>query len=154
MRLTLLKSGNEPNPEADREEHRFLYSLYPHAGDWKSGKTVQMAYSFNVPLYTMVASPHSGKLPAKKSLFQLDQENVILETVKKAEDDEGIILRLYETENRRSTVRLTTDRKLQKVTECTLMEAESTVLPFSDSSFSFEIKPYEIKTFKLTFAQQ
>lgn len=34
MRLTLIKSGIMPDPNADQRLHRFTYSLYPHTDDW------------------------------------------------------------------------------------------------------------------------
>ena len=94
MRLTLIKSGNDPNPQADRERHLFCYALYPHAGDWRTGRTYSMEYSFNIRLCSRFESPHSGSLPVELFLFQIDQENVVLDTVKKAEDSDAIILRL------------------------------------------------------------
>jgi alpha-mannosidase len=50
MRLTLIKSGIEPNKETDKEKHYFAYSIYPHEGGWRDAKTVQEAYKFNVSL--------------------------------------------------------------------------------------------------------
>ena len=47
--LTLIKSGIEPNPITDQEEHFFTYALYPHGGDWREGGTVQEAYRLNQP---------------------------------------------------------------------------------------------------------
>ena len=38
MTLTLIKSGIEPNPTADQEEHTFTYALYPHAEGWRQAK--------------------------------------------------------------------------------------------------------------------
>ena len=48
MTQTLIKSGTEPNPHTDQEEHFFTYSLYPHKGTWKTGGTVREALNLNV----------------------------------------------------------------------------------------------------------
>jgi alpha-mannosidase len=149
IRLTLIKSGIHPNKEADREEHYFTYSLYPHGGDWKAGRTVQMAYSLNIPLYTKVEQPHDGILPSSLSMVHVSRDNVIIEAVKKAEDSDEIIIRLYECHNRRSNVRVTFYKELRRVVECNLMEKELEEIVPEGNSFSFQIKPYEIKTFKL-----
>ena len=45
MRLTLLKCATYPNPDADREEHSFTYSLFPHQGDYRDAGTIQEAYN-------------------------------------------------------------------------------------------------------------
>lgn len=51
MRLTLIKSGIFPNPDADKEIHTFTYALYPHEGDFRSGRVIQEAYDLNCLLY-------------------------------------------------------------------------------------------------------
>ncbi|GMQ58522.1 alpha-mannosidase [Vallitalea sediminicola] len=150
MRLTLLKSGIEPH-EADQGEHRFVYSIYPHEGNWKSGKTVQMAYNLNIPLYTRIEEAHEGILPEKLSMIKVDKENIIIETIKKAEDGNDIIIRLYECYNRRCEVSIEFFSKLDEVIECNMMEKDKENIPINGKSFSFLIKPYEIKTFKLKF---
>jgi len=149
MRLTLLKSGRYPNPVADREEHRFVYSLYPHSGDWRDGGTVKMGYQLNVPVYAKVEEPHKGTLPSALSMISVDCNNVIIDTVKKAEDSSDLIVRMYECYNKRTDVKVTFFKPLQKVVECNLMEKELQPVSVQENTFIFSIKPYEIKTFKL-----
>jgi len=150
MRLTLLKSGMEPNPKADRGEHEFTYSLYPHGEDWRTGGTVQMAYRLNVPLYAAISGANKGgALPEALSMVRVDCGNVILDTVKKAEDSDAIVIRLYECYNRRSKVELTFFKDLAEVNECNLMEKPLANVPVEGNHFSFGIRPYEIKTFLL-----
>lgn len=150
MRLTLLKSATQPNVDADREVHEFIYSLYPHSGDWKDADVVSMAYNLNCPMYAKVEAPHEGTLPAQLSLLNVDKSNVVVEVVKKAEDSDDIIVRMYECYNTRTRVKFTFFKQLERVAECDLMENEVKELDFDGNTFSFEIKPYEIKTFKLS----
>ncbi len=157
MRLTLIKSGNHPNPEADREKHRFTYSLYPHEGGWKEAKTVKMSYDLNVPLFSVLEEGHAesdgeghgGKYPANFSFMSVDSDNVLIEVVKKAEDSDDIIVRLYEFHNSRSLTTVTLFEKIGRVAECDLLENEIGTCAMENGSFTFEMKPYEIKTFKL-----
>ena len=149
MRLTLLKSATSPNTDADRESHEFTYSLYPHAAGWRQAGTVQMAYSLNCPLYAVYEPAHKGNLPVELALARVDQGNVILEVVKKAEDSDNIILRLYECHNRRTKATLSFFKELAGVWECDLMENTLQEKSFDGNSLSFEIMPYEIKTFRL-----
>lgn len=149
MRLTLLKSGIEPNPTTDQEEHYFTYSLYPHCGDWKEANTVQMAYNLNIPLYTSVEDAHEGSLSKELSIAKVDKDNVVIEVIKKAEDSDDLIIRLYECHNKRSKVNLTFFNELERVVECNLMERDLQEVQFNKNGFDFEIKPYEIKSFKL-----
>lgn len=149
MRLTLLKSAKHPNVNADREIHEFTYSLYPHAGDFKAAGTVGKAYALNCPMYAKVENQHVGSLPVEFSFVKVDQENVIIEVVKNAEDSDDIIIRLYECYNRRSSVNLTVGTNICGIWECDLMENNMHELEHGKNSFNFNIKPFEIKTFKL-----
>lgn len=149
MRLTLLRSPKEPDPEADMGEHEFTYSIMPHSGDYISAGTVREAYGLNVPMRAVMATSSAGKLPGETSFFAVDAENVVLETVKRAEKENSMILRLYECHNRRAEVHLTANVPFTKVFECGLMEDNIAEIPTSGGSFSFEVKPFEIRTFKL-----
>ncbi|HEY5585952.1 MAG TPA: alpha-mannosidase [Ruminiclostridium sp.] len=149
MKLTLLKSATNPNPDADREYHEFTYSIYPHQGNWKAANTVNMAYSLNCPVYSKVEEAHSGRLPTQISLISTDCINVVVEVVKKAEDGKGMIVRMYESYNRRSAVSLRTFKDINSIWECDLMERNINELTHSSNSFEFDIKPYEIKTFRI-----
>lgn len=149
MRLTMLKSGTDPNPVADQEEHRFTYSIYVHEGTWKEAKTTQLAYGLNTELFTKVEGSHSGVLDKKVSFVNVDKENVIIEVIKKAEDSNETIIRLYEFENKRTNCKLEFMRELEYVYECDMLENNEKKLVSNNKEFSFIIKPYEIKTFKV-----
>lgn len=149
MRLTLLKSAVHPNADADREVHEFTYSLYPHRGGWRNAGTIQMGYALNCPVYVKLENAHDGLLAKEISFIKSDCENVIIEVVKKAEDSDDIIVRLYECYNRRSNVNVTCFKALEDVVECDLMENKKGALMVEGNKFKFTIDPYEIKTFKL-----
>ena len=85
------------------------------------------------------------------SFLSVDKENVILETVKKAEDGNGIIVRLYEVNNSRTSVTLASDGTLSEARETDLLEnpVEERKLEMTDHTVSFTIKPYEILTLRL-----
>ncbi len=149
MRLTLIKSGIDPDREADQGQHSFTYSLYPHLGDWYRGGTTQEAYQLNYPLLAVKADGAGGKLPARQSLVEIAAKSVILDTVKQAEDDDALILRFYEYGNQRDMVRVVLPDQIKGVTECNLLEKEQQALDSSANSFEFAINPYQIKTFKV-----
>ena len=151
MRLTLIKAGVYPDPEADQGKHSFTYSLFPHQGDWFEGGTVKEAYELNYPLQTVTAAGNSGSLPLEKSFIKVEAESTILETVKKAENSDALILRFYEYGNRREKVKVNLKREIKKLTECSLIEEDMREIEAAADSFEFKIKPYEIKTFKIRF---
>jgi alpha-mannosidase len=85
LRLKLLRSPVYPDPNADRGHHHFSYALYPHAGDWRTALTVRHGYEYNYKLNAIQVEPHTGKLPLEHSFIALNDKNVILTAVKKAE---------------------------------------------------------------------
>lgn len=149
LRLSLLRSPISPDPHADEGKNEFTYSLHPHKGDWRDGETVQRAAELNSPLRTVVAQPHAGAMPKSASFAKVDKKHVIIDTVKKAEDTDDIIIRLYEAYGQRGKVTLNLGVKPQAVSECNLMEEEDQAVEVNGSSICFQIKPYEIRTFKV-----
>lgn len=152
--LTMLKSPIYPNVDADKEQHSFSYSICPHSGDFREGETVGKAYSFNNPYQVVVKQNEGGTLPSKMSLAAVDVDNVVIEVVKQHEDSEETIIRLYECYNRRSKVTLELGKVYESVIECDMLEKsvfDTTITRISETEVSFEIKPYEIKTFRVQF---
>ncbi len=145
MALTLIKSGIEPNKTADQEKHFFTYALYPHAGTWREAGTAREAACLNQPAYAVPGASDGLDF----SLFRVDAKNIMADTVKKAEDGNGIILRMYEYENRRGKASVTFGEPVSQVFECDLMENDLHELLHSKRDFTFRYKPYEIKTFRV-----
>lgn len=144
--LTLIKSGIEPNKTADQEEHVFTYALYPHKEMWSAAGTVQEAYKLNQPAYAT-----KGELKnTGKSFISTDKDNIIIETVKPAENGDGMIVRLYDCENSLTKVTLTfAEGMLESVEECNLMEEKEADIEACGNSFTVSVKPYEIKTYRV-----
>ena len=143
--LTLIKCGVEPNPNTDVEMHTFTDALYPHAGTWRTAGTVQEAYKLNQSAYAV-----AGGQPGKSfSYAGVNADNVVLETVKQAEDGNGTVLRLYECYNARTKTVLTVPASFTKAYSTNLLEEIEEELPVVDGKVSFTIQPYEIKTILL-----
>lgn len=153
MRITLLRSGTIPNPDADKEIHEFTYSLYPHQGNWREAQTLVQAYDLNCPLIGKVINNQKGSLPQNLSMMNVDKENVIVEAVKKAEDSDDTIIRVYEAYNKRTNATIKLPKTIKQVIGCNLMEnelkQENDEVRCKDDEFTFTIKPFEIKTFKI-----
>ena len=147
MTLTLIKSGIEPNPTADQEEHTFTYALYPHAEGWRQANTVQEAMKLNQPLL----SEEGGHAGCQNNFVWVDKSNVIIETVKMAEDSDGVIIRLYESENARTKAHISFEKEIVSVESCDCIENAKMAVDIKDNGFDIEIKPYEIQTYRVRF---
>ncbi len=143
--LTLIKSGIEPNPVADQEEHYFTYSLYPHAGSLRESGTVQEAYCLNQPCICV----NGSGIQKEFSLCSVSKSNVMVETIKRSENGNGIIVRMYETDKSLTKAELKWGKPLKQVFECNAIEEDIREVPFEASIIPFEIKPFEIKTFRI-----
>jgi alpha-mannosidase len=166
LRLTLIKSPISPDPQADRGEHRFTYSLYPHEGDWYAGGTVAQGYRLNAPLVAVRAPAGEGPLPPRLSLVRCTAPHVMVETVKGAEREEALVVRVYEFGNRRGPASLVFCRPVASAWEVSLLEEEPRPVTVEGAgaagadggaaaggAIGFTIKPYEIKTFLVRLKQ-
>jgi alpha-mannosidase len=147
LRLTLLRSTTYPDPEADRGTHEFTYSLLPHAGGWVEGETVRRALELNVPVRT--APIVAAEKP--RSYLSVSGVSTIVEALKPAVDGRGLILRLYEPHGARGEVAIGTApvMGISRVVDCNLVEEDGEPVFTESGVFRFEIKPFQIRTFRL-----
>ncbi len=150
MRLTLLRSPMYPDAHADLGVHEFTYSLLPHTGDWRCG-TVRAGGELNLPLIPIVADKHEGTLGKTHAFITIDAPNVIVDTVKCAEESGETIVRVYEAHGGRCSATLVFDRAIESVVETNLLEEDLNAVEFDGSGINFYIKPFEIKTYKVSF---
>jgi alpha-mannosidase len=152
LRLSLLRSPTWPDPDADRGHHHFSYALYPHAGTWKEARTERAGYEYNYRLKAMQVESHTGSLPAEHSYVSVAPENVVLTAVKKAEDDNGLIFRVFEWAGKQSEVTFTVPPGATAATETNLMEKTvGTPLPLSGDKVTIPIHPYEILSIRVDY---
>ena len=147
--LNLLRSPTHPDPQADKGTHEFIYSLYPHHGNHNRGNVAHAGYELNVPIRIIPIKSQDGKFPVQHSFFNLDAENIIIETVKKAEDSDTLILRLYENRGATTKATLQFNLPIKSVKLVNLMEEESKQLKVTSNSVSLQFHPFEILTLKV-----
>ncbi len=141
--------GEPHHAYTDQADHRFTYALYPHPGDHLTGGVIEEAYALNVPLRTTRTTPHAGRLPPTAALLELNAPNIVIEAVKKAEDDDATIIRLYEAASQQTTVTLRIDLPVSTVEEVNLMEEQPKSLTLNGDRVRLTFRPFEIKTLRL-----
>jgi alpha-mannosidase len=152
LRLSLLRSPEWPDPDADQGHHEFTYSLYPHAGSWMQSFTVREGFNLNYKLTSQQTSNHQGSLPPTNSFIRIDGNNVVLTAFKRAEDDNGVIARFYEWAGKSGDITLHVPEQVQGAMETNLIEKPAGNLAVGAGTVRVPTKPYEIKTVKLRFA--
>ncbi len=152
LRLTLLRSPIWPDPDADRERHHFVYGLYPHAGNWKQAMTVRHGYEFNYALKAEQVEAHGGAMKAEHSFASVAEENVVLTAVKKAESEDGLVMRFYEWAGKGGTVTLTVPPGATDATLVNLMEKpEGGTIAVTGDKVTVPVTPFQIQTVRVNY---
>ena len=150
MRLSLLRSPNWPDPEADRGIHRFRYQLLPHAGDLRPAGVIDAGYDLNVPLRAMPTTPHPGHRPSVGSFLSVDTGHAVIEVVKPADGQpDGLVVRLYEAWGGRGPVTVTAPWPVGRATRTDLLERELAPVESEGDRIHLDLRPFEIVTVKL-----
>ena len=116
---------------------------------------MRQAYALNNPMRAVVKQTEGGTLPDRLSFVRVctedgrPAENVVIETVKRAEDSDAVIVRLYECFNRRTRVVLKTAERIRSAEFCNIMEEEAVPADFDGHGAAFTMMPYEVRTIRL-----
>jgi alpha-mannosidase len=139
--LNLLRSPSNPDPDADLGIHTFTYSLLPHKNDLIRSNVISEASCLNQKPLLFEGYSANAKIPVN-----LSGKGIELTVLKKAEKEDVWILRIVETDGRRSSGILSFEGS---VVECDLMEWNNTSKEITvKKELSLSLKPFEIKTFK------
>lgn len=144
MSLTLLKSAAAPALHADQGTHQFTYSMMPYVGTFFESDVIREAYELNMPVQTAMGSATTG------SLLEVSEGNVIIETVKYAEDESGdVILRLYESKNNQTNCKLRFGFDVKEVYMTDMLENNIRQETVCNREVSVQLKAFEILTLRL-----
>jgi alpha-mannosidase len=153
VRLTLLRSPIAPDPDADMGFHRFTYTLLPFTGTFGESGIVRAGYELNDPAKVEPISA-ADKASADYSLFWIEGESVIAETIKVAEENNGkkrIVIRLYESLGGKAKTVLHFNKTLASAAETDMLEENPQPLPVTGEDLCLKFKAFEIKTIMVTF---
>ena len=141
--LNLLRSPNNPDPDADQGTHEFTYSLFPHQYDLIRSDVIAESACLNQRPILFEGARSEANMPVG-----LTGEGLELSVLKKAEKEDVCIIRIVETAGRQSTGSLELNGS---ITECDLMELKDMAAPKSiKSETQISLTPFEIKTYKIT----
>lgn len=150
--LSLLKCGRYPNPLADREHHKAVYSVFPHQGDWKAAGTVREAYLLNNPMRVFDGRKGQRELPETYNPVTHEHRNIMIEAVKQAEDGPELIVRLYEFENCRTQASLKLGQPAKNIWLCNLMEEPERLLAQNIDTVTVAVEAFGIVTLRIEIA--
>ncbi len=146
IRLSLLRSPTSPDPEADQGEQHFSYAFV--ANSFPSASDMELeAHELNDPI--LVASNSCETAKRLESLIISNSSDIILETIKQADDGNGMIVRLFECHRSRGWVYLETAFHLKTAFICNLLEENQTELEVDAKHLKLYIVPFQIVTLRL-----
>ena len=148
MRMTLLRAPKAPDPTCDMGRHRFTYVLMPHFMPFAYDSVVPTAYALNAPLRVATLQSGAGEEGSLPPFVACDNRNVVIESVKKAEDAGDRIVRLYECHNTRGRAELSVAGGISEAWLCDLEENPIAELEVNEGLVAFDFKPFEILTIK------
>jgi alpha-mannosidase len=131
------------------KELAFEYALLPHQGDWRAAQAWRAGLEFNNPLIVHKVAAHKGSLSARWGLLEVSPANVVLTALKPSKDGETVI-RVYEasgTPTSGATIRV--QAKVRTAREANLMEDSGKEVRLRNGVLQFDLRPFEIRTFKL-----
>ena len=144
--ISLLRGPLYPDPLADEGEHRFTYSLYPHPGDWTRAGVTREAFWLNSPL----AAVRGGEARSGASFVEADGVELALAGLKRSEDGEAVILRLYEPHGARGPARLRFPGGLKGAEKTNLLEDRGGArVEVGGDAIGLEVRPFEVVTLRL-----
>lgn len=145
MMLTLLKSPKAPDQDADKGTQEFTYSVMPWCGSIAQSGVVQEAYELNVPAVTQRGDGGT------KSMISVSEPNVIVDTVKPAEDGSGdLIVRLYESARSATRCKMTTSLPAAGACETDMLENEIAPLEVTAGTITLDFGAFQVRTVRLT----
>ncbi len=150
LSLTLLKGAIHPDPKADIGFHQFTYSILPFRGEGNKREVERESTYLNTDIKA-VEGEH--KKPYDRSLVTLSSDQVVVDTIKKAENSNRLIIRLHEMEGARGVIDLTTGYKVTRWREVNLME-DIGLTEYLDTPMTLTFSPYEIKTVEVDLSTE
>ena len=143
LELTLLRAAASPEMRADNKIHRFTYGFTAWEGSFTDSDVVKQGYELNVkPLIT------AGSTKTFRAV-QVEKENVILDTLKPAEDGSGdLILRLYESKKASVSTRVEFSFGCRAYL-CDMLENAEEEIPMENGGIRLEFKAFEVKTVRV-----
>lgn len=146
MSLSLLRGTVSPDRHADLGVHHLTYALYPHAGDWRDAGTVAEAARFNRPLLWTRGEVVEG---LTRSLATATPANVVIDTIKPAEDGEGWVVRLYESHGSATEAQLRFGVAVTEVRHSNTLEDRLEPLSLLDGACAVSLRPWRILTLRV-----
>ena len=126
-------------------DHHFHFSLTSHTPGWKQGYRFGQSANENLIAVFAPRMYRDAALPSSFSFFDIKNEHVVVSAIKKCEDDESLIIRLYNVNEQTETINLSTKYMPKSIFRVNLIEEEI------EQVNEIKLGKYAIETYKLKY---
>jgi len=138
----------EGNDYHQTGHHSYSFSITSHDAGWKNG--IHFGRESNEPLFAIIAPPKnvSAILNESDSFLKVEQGNIIITAMKKAENEDAMVIRFYNFDDRDTEVDLTLWKSFDAAVETNLIEEEVKPLRLDKNDLQLKVGHHEITTIK------
>ncbi|MCL5962629.1 MAG: glycosyl hydrolase-related protein, partial [Chloroflexi bacterium] len=130
----------------------FEYAIVPHAGTWYTAGIHQQAERYAAPPIATTQKASGGTLPREFSFLSIEPEELVLSALKKAENEEALVLRVFNTTSSAVQARIHFGLPLSRARLASLAEEDvdqADLGQTEDGAITFPVKGFQIRTLKL-----
>jgi alpha-mannosidase len=152
LTLTLIRSvcAHKSTQQTDAGVHEVTYAIMPHAGKWEDSDIVQAGHMLNSPIIASRETPHSGTIGHTGGALSVDAPNIVIASMKRAEDDDSMVIHAYETTGKATDAVFTFDRTIATAEEIDLVEMEpGTPMDTDGATIRRSFSPWKIASMKV-----
>ena len=125
--------------------HKQSFDIRTHEPGWRNG--YKKGWEFNNPPISVVPVTNlKANLPSKYSFMSIKPDNIIVSTMKKCEDDDSVVIRVFEQEGKDVKARLHFFKPIGNLLETNIIERQAQ--PLKEKPNSISLGHNEIKTLK------
>ncbi len=130
-------------------DHSYSFSVYSHKGDWKNGYRLGTQSSQPLKAISLKPVPAGGTMPETMSFISVENQNLVLSTIKKCDDDATVIVRCYDMEGKDVEAKLSLFKPYQNAELTNMIEEEGKAIPGNGKNLNFKVGHHAIETVKL-----
>ncbi|MFW5981296.1 MAG: alpha-mannosidase [bacterium] len=127
----------------------FEYSIFVFEDNWQQAELLNKAAEYYVPVKSVMSGRGKGTLALEDSFFEIDNRNIHVSTVKKSEDNNSFIIRLFNPLEKDIDIKLKFAEDISKAFLTNMQEDEIEELPVNGKVLKYNISSRKILTFSV-----
>jgi alpha-mannosidase len=128
--------------------HSFKFSITSHQEGWKNG--FHFGVENNHPLQTIVRlDKQKGKLPPEHSFVSTSDPFALITTMKKAEDDSDVVIRLMEAEGEDKNIQIVLPEEVERIAKTNMIEEDPEKLDLQGKILDLDLGKHAVDTYKM-----